>query len=166
MYRNFAFRFFPGLWLILALILVTNRPGECEDHMDSSFFGPGFHILPITRALMEMPMPISFNGISRANPQFEIRNEMGENGIQGDGVRAGVRLSMPAAGINTGLARIRNTLFRYIQVSGLCDPGDISAADGFDDLETGSGAGTGDITLEFQADITDMSGALFFVMKI
>lgn len=164
MYRRLVSRVFTGFWLISALILAANRPGFCQDRMDSNLLGPGFHILPITRALMEMPMPISFNG-TRANPHSEIRHEMGQNGIQGSEIRSGVRLSMPTAGISAGLARIRNSLFRYIQVSGPNGPGDVSAAGGIGG-EIGFRPDTHDITLEFQADITDMSGALFFVMKI
>ncbi len=166
MYLNYVSRFLSGFLLILTLIILTGNPGFCQDRIGSNLFGPGFHILPITSALMEMPMPISFNGISGTSSYSDTREKMGKNGIPGNRVRAGVRFSMPTAGINAGLARIRNSLFRYIQDSGPGGQGDVLAVDESEDFETGSAIDTGDISLEFQADITDMSGALFFVMKI
>jgi len=166
MYLNYVSRFFLGVWLMLTLIMLTGNSGFCQDRIASNLFGSDFHILPITRALMEMPMPISFNGISGARSYSKNLEKMGKNGMRGDRVRAGVRFSMPTAGINAGLARIRNSLFRYIRVSGPGRQGDVLPVDELEDFETGSAVDTGDLSLEFQADITDMSGALFFVMKI
>lgn len=163
MYSNLVSRCFTVFCLILLLIPLGSRPGFCQDRSGSNSFGPGFHILPITRELAQMPMPISFNGISSANPYSQNNNNLGGTGMQSNRVLAGVRLSMPAPGINAGLSRIRKGFFKYIQVAGPDLPGkEFTSAE----YGTGPVGDTGDITLEIQADITDMSGALFLIMKI
>lgn len=163
MYRELVFRYFIRCCLISAMSVAFTGIGFCQDLIVPYVMSSGFRVLPITRALTEMPMPISFNGISNTGLYSGIPDEHGENQIHKEGFRTGVRLSMQAAGINAGLARLRNSLFQYIQVSGP----DVSGASDFPNvLDDGSAKVPGDICLEFQADIADMSGALFFVMKI
>ncbi len=153
--------FNPGLLIIFvmipALMEFSASPGLCQESLKAS---PDFRvrIYPVSQALTQLPMPISFNGVSGSSeastptevvdgPTTQIQRRSGESGS-----------------ISTGLTRIRAYLFQYIQLGTSA----ISVPNMNDYIPAGiekDNAGK-EYSLEFQADIEDLSGALLFVMKI
>lgn len=156
--RIFLISLITTVWVIMVAAL---SEGICQEGRELSPGGTGFGILPITRALTEMPMPISFHGSTHDDPYLSPADSAGRPG-KSDG-HAQIRLPLAAPGLNAQLNRFRGFLFRYIQVA----PSEplVSGTSEFDYPEKSVSAAN-DISLEFQADITDLSGALFIVMKL
>ncbi|WDP88420.1 MAG: hypothetical protein HUN04_01130 [Desulfobacter sp.] len=162
MNKSSAVKWVRGVGAAVIFLALWTCPGFCKDEQEAvRSAGSGFHIMALTRAVTEVPMFISFNGIS---DRFASRGA-GEPVTGRPAVR--LPLSGSGSGIVARLAKFKNCLFQYIQVSGMKEisgPGIGFPAAAVPGSE-GSGS-AGDISLEFQADMADKSGALLFVFQL
>jgi hypothetical protein len=156
MYKDLIGIFTPGL-LAAVMVLFFAMPGFCQDNINSS--GLRVRIFPIPQTMALIPMSISFNGVSDSNSDsFSASSSIYLEDSEKSVSKELQDFLLPPTGFSGHLNRIKAYLFQYINLAGTnIDDMDIGSQDNGDDK---------DISLEFQADVTDLSGALFIVMKL
>ncbi|MDD9305071.1 MAG: hypothetical protein HUK40_23125 [Desulfobacter sp.] len=141
------------------MIAFSTLSGHCQDRGENS--APGFRvrIFPIPRSLVQSPMPISFNGMS----------ELGYNLKSFSGVSTKQRMvpdsfsRLSPLGLTRGLTHIKAYLRHYLN---LPDLNSNQATLNAYPLASEHKIQEDRLSLEFQADVSDLSGALLFVLKI
>ena len=154
----------PGLLIIFlmipALMSVSTGTGLCQDSLNGEIPGFRLRVFPISQALAQIPMPISFNGISGHTQSFDQADA--DAGLSVDG-KTDIETTKEETSVR--LTGIRAYLFQYIQLSALS-----SYTPRLNLSRESSGSGNknydNEYSIEFQADVKDLSGALLFVMKI
>lgn len=168
MERKFYLPFFIFLGVIMALMTLLALPCSAEDGVlpgKTSFSSGelkfGVRIYPITRALSEKPMDISFHGRS-GNDLAAAPRENSSRSLETISPGDVIEPSAPI-GFNDHLDRIHAYLFQYISIEPSVSNLDIKQG-------YSMGITTAEqrdrISFEIQADPSDLSGGLVFIMPI
>jgi hypothetical protein len=148
--------------LILAVILFIPAQAFAQDNKIVNGSGFSVQVFPLPQSLAGMPMRISFNGTSGASDAPE------ETPVSVSGFSS--TKPQPPDDLNNQLSRFRTYLFQYLDVTGPTSAGIITDAfSAVPDSQTGSGevpANDQGVSLKIQADVSEKSGALVFVIKI
>ncbi len=155
-------------WLIPALIVLAAVPAFGQDNEIVNVSGFRIQVFPFPQSLAGIPMHISFNGTSGAPFNSGAADASTFTPVPG----LSSREPQPPDDINAHLSRFRTYLFQYLDVAKPASAG--FATDTFSetmiDYRTGPEAGPGEddqgVSLKIQADVSDKSGALVFVIKI
>ncbi len=168
MERKFYLPFFLFLCVIMAQMTLFAPPCSAGDGVvpGKTSFTPGelkfgVRIYSITRALAEKPMNISFHGRS-GNDHVESSRENSSGSMETISRGDAIGPSAPI-GFNDHLDRIHAYLFQYISIAPSVSNLNIKQ-------EYSMGINTaeqrGRISFEIQADPSDLSGGLVFIMPI
>ncbi|MCG8635523.1 MAG: hypothetical protein MI863_16940 [Desulfobacterales bacterium] len=142
------------------MIFFAAVPALGQDSKTVSVSGIRIQVFPFPQSLADMHMRISFNGSSGAAGAPSRAKAPGPvSGLSPTGPQ-------PPDDMNT---RLRAYLFQYLDVTAPA-----ASADTFSetlpeyrpDLQTGPGEEEQGVSVKIQADVTEKSGALLFVMKI
>ncbi len=149
-------------WLMPFVIIFVSAQAFAQDDKIINVSGFSIQVFPFPQSLAEMPMRISFNGSSgAADASAKIPTPV--SGLSSN------ELQLPDD-LNIHISRFCAYLFQYLEVASPASPGfatDIFTA--MPDYQTGPDAGPEEdqgVSLKIQADISEKSGALIFVMKI
>lgn len=158
---------FLFLSLVTALTFFS-VPCLAKDSAASSKLKFGVRFYPITPALVEKPMDISFHGRS-SRTQGEILSNPLESPRKKDSNTMEIisqrKVSTPSASIkfNDHLGRIHSYLFQYIRITPC--PSQLDIKQGYS-LGTRTEKQKDRIAVEILADPFDLSGGLVFIMPI
>ncbi len=148
-------------WMIPALIVLAAVPAFGQDKKNVNLSGFRIQVFPFPQSLAGIPMHISFNGTSETADPLPLK----KSSPPGSGLISNE--PQPPDDFNTHLSRFRAYLFQYLEVANP-EPDTYSgtAIDSGIDFGPGSGKEDQGVSLKIQADISDKSGALIFVLKI
>ncbi len=168
MERKFYLPFFLFLCVSMAQLILFAPPCSAEDGVapGKTSFTPGelrfgVRIYPITRELVEKPMDISFHGRSD-NDHVESSRENSSGSMETISPGDAIGPSAPI-GFNDHLDRIHAYLFQYISITPSVSNLDIKQ--GYS-LGISTAEQRDRISFEIQADPSDLSGGLVFIMPI
>ncbi len=147
--------------LIPFVIIFISAQAFGQDNKIVNVSGFSIQVFPFPQSLAGMPMRISFNGTSGA-ADASTKTPTPVPGLSSSEPQ-------PPDDMNTHLSRFRTYLFQYLDVTSPA-----SATDSFSDImteysthfQTGPGDGDQGVSVKIQADVSEKSGALIFVIKI
>ena len=175
MERDSYLPLFLFVCLVMAQVTLLSIPCLAQDHIapGKASFTPGelkfgVRIYPITRELVEKPMEISFHGRS-GNHHDDLRSDhlesSGENSSGSMEIISRGDAIGPSApiGFNDHLDRIHAYLFQYISITPSVS--NLGIKQGYS-MGTKIAKQRDHISFKIQADPSDLSGGLVFIMPI
>jgi hypothetical protein len=149
------------------MIVALSIPAFAQENKIVNISGVSIQVFPFPQSLAGMPMRISFNGDSGASDSSGTNPPAPVHDLSSNE-------PLPPDDLSTHLSRFRAYLFQYLDMAGPASAG--LAGDTFTAVpdyqngpdttsEPGSEQGQG-VSVKIQADVSEKSGALIFVLKI